>query len=177
MNKQLIPFPLPEHLSEFVVSQMNTPAELLEDGTKAKALHIRKNSEFGKMIQRCLRKSNKPAFVKEGFTVYIAISENARRRDKKAVDARSSFMDLDEEEIKEIISVFETWFKTCLFHFIDGAVFGHKFNGKTKGIVHASIEQFMDYYKISHHKRYFEAFRKHYQREKKAQRQQLQRLT
>ena len=156
---------------------MNTPTEELDGGVEAKALHIRKDSEFGKMIQRCLKKSNKPAFAKEGFTMYIAVSENARRRDKKVADGRSTFMELDEAEIKEIISVFEAWFKTCLVHFVDGAVFGHQFNGKTKGIVHASIEQFMDYYKISHHKRYFEAFRKHYQREKKAQRQQLQRLT
>lgn len=176
-NKQLIPFKLPEYLSEFVVSQMNTPVEILDDGSSAKALHIRKRSEFGKLIQRCLRKSNKPAFAKEGFTLYIAVSENTRRRDKKAPDCRSTFMDLDEEEMGEIISVFDAWFKTCLVHFIDGAVFAHTFNGKTKGIIHASIIQFMEYYKISNSKTKFDAFVKHYQREKKANRQQLQRLT
>lgn len=176
MNKQLIPFPLPEHLSEFVVSQMNSPVQVLDDGSKAKALHIKKNSEFGKMIQRCLRKANKPA-AKEGFTFYIAVSENARRRDKKIPDCRSTFMDIDEDEISEIISVFESWFKTCLVHFVDGAVFAHKFNGKSKGIVHASITEFMEYYKISNSKTKFDAFVKHYQREKKAERPQLQRLT
>lgn len=177
MNKQIIPFPLPEHLSEFVVSQMNTPVQLLDDGSKAKALHIKRNSEFGKLIHRCLRKSNKPAFAKEGFTMYIAVSDNSSRWDNKVPDGRSSFLDLEDAEIKEITSVFDSWFKTCLVHFIDGAVFAHNFNGKTKGIVHASITEFMDFYKISNSKTKFDAFVKHYQREKKAKRQQLQRLT
>lgn len=156
---------------------MNTPVELLEDGSKAKALHIKKSSEFGKIIQRCLRKSNKPAFAKEGFTLYIAVSENARRRDKLVPDCRSTFLDFDQEEIAEVISVFETWFRTCLVHFVDGAVFAHNFNGKTKGIIHASINEFMEYYKISNSKTKFDTLLKHYQREKRAERQPLQRFT
>gem|GEM_PF-6555983 len=177
MNKQIIPFPLPEHLSEFVVSQMNTPVQLLDDGSKAKALHIKRNSEFGKLIHRCLRKSNKPAFAKEGFTMYIAVSNFSANNDKKVACGRYSYLELQAEEIKEIISVFDSWFKTCLVHFIDGAVFAHKFNGKSKGIIHASITEFMEFYKISDSKTKFSAFVKHYQREKKARRQQLQRLT
>ena len=177
MNKQLIPFPLPEHLAEFVVSQMNSPVQVLEDGSPAKALHIKRHNEFGKLIHRCLKKSNRPAFAKEGFTMYIAVSNYAGDHDKKNVKGKYSFMDLEKEEIKEIISVFDSWFKTCLVHFIDGAVFAHRFNGKTKGIVHASIVEFMNFYKISNSKTKFDAFVKHYQREKKAQRQQLQRLT
>ena len=108
--------------------------------------------------------------------MYIAVSDHSRRSDKQIPDGRSSFLDLDEQEIKEIISVFDTWFKTCMVHFVDGAVFAHKFNGKTKGIVHASITEFMEYYKISDSKTKFDAFVKYYQREKKADRPSLQRF-
>ena len=177
MNKQLIPFPLPEYLSEFVVSQMDTPVEVLEDGTEAKALHIKRKGGFGKLIHRSLKKSNRPVFAKEGFTMYIAVSNRAGDHDKNVIPGKYSFLELEEQEINEIISIFEDWFKTCLVHFIDGAVFAHKFNGKGKGIIHASITEFMAYYKISDSKTKFDAFVKHYQREKKGKRQQLQRLT
>jgi len=177
LNKQLIPFPLPEHLNEFVISQMNTPVQELEDGSHTKALHIRRDSEFGKLIHRCLKKGNKPAFVKEGFTMYLAVSNYAGDHDKAVPGGKYSFLCLGEEEIKEIVSVFDTWFKTCLIHFVDGAVFAHTFNGKTKGIVHASITEFMNYYKISNSKTKFDTFVKYYDREKKAKRQQLQRFT
>lgn len=178
VNKQLIPFPLPEYLNEFVISQLNTPVQELEGGqAEVKALHIRRNSEFGKLIHRCLKKSNKPAFAREGFTMFLAVSNYAGNNDKNIVPGKYSFLSLQEEEIKEIVSVFDSWFKTCLVHFIDGAVFAHTFNGKTKGIVHASITEFMEYYKISNSKTKFDTFVKHYQREKKAKRQQLQRLT
>lgn len=177
MNKQLIPFPLPEHLAEFVVSQMDTPVEELADGSKAKALHIKRRSEFGKLIHRCLQKSNKPAFARKGFTMYIAVSNFSGDHDKKVAVGKSTFLDLDEEEIKEITSVFDSWFKTCLIHFVDGAVFAHKFNGKTKGIVHASITEFMEYYKITNSNTLFGALVKLYQRHKKAERPALTRLT
>ena len=177
MNKQLIPFPLPEHLAEFVVSQMDTPVEILEDGSKAKALHIKRRSEFGKLIHRCLRKSNKPAFAKKGFTMFIAVSNFAGDHDKEVAVGKYSFLDLGEEEIKEIISVFDSWFKTCLIHFVDGAVFAHKFNGKTKGIVHASITEFMEFYKLSDSNTLFASLVKLYQRQKNAQRPSLSRLT
>lgn len=177
MNKQIIPFPLPEHLNEFVISQLDTPVQILEDGQEAKALHIRRNGEFGKLIHRCLKKSNKPKFVKEGFTMFLAVSNYAGDHDKNIAVGRHSFLELGEEEIKEIISVFDSWFKTCLVHFVDGAVFAHKFNGKTKGIVHASIVEFMNYYKISNSKTLFATLVKFYDREKKAKRQQLQRFT
>lgn len=173
----MIPFPLPEHLSQFVVSQLNTPVQELGDGHQAKALHIRRNGEFGKLIHRCLKKSNKPAFVREGFTMYIAVSNLAGDHDKAVPVGKYSFLTLGEEEIKEIISVFDSWFKTSLVYFVDGAVFAHKFNGKTKGIVHASITQFMEYHKISDSKTLFATLVKFYDREKKANRQQLQRLT
>ena len=177
MSKQLIPFPLPKHLAEFVISQMNTPVETLDNGEKAKVLHIKRRNGFGKLIHRSLKKSNKPTFVKTGFDMYIAVSNNAGNNDKKIVPGKYSFLDLDEDEIKDIIEIFDTWFKTCLIQFVDGAIFAHKFNGKTKGIIHASITQFMEYYKISYSKTLFDALVKHQQREKKAKRQQLQRLT
>ena len=179
MNKQVIPFPLPEYLSEFVLSQLNTPVLEMElEGCRhAKALHIKRNSEFGKLIHRCLTTSNKPAFVKNGYTMYISVSNFAGDHDKAVPVGKYSFLCLGEEEIKEIISVFDSWFKTCLVHFLDGAVFAHTFNGKTKGIVHASITEFMSYYKISDSKTKFDTFVKYYQREKKAKRQQLQRFT
>lgn len=177
VSKQIIPFPLPDYLREFLVSQINTPAQTLPDGSPGKTLHIRRTGEFGKLIHRCLKKSNKPAFVKEGFTMYLAVSNFAGDHDKDVPVGKYSFISLEEKEIKEIISVFDSWFKTCLVHFVDGAVFAHTFNGKTKGIVHASITQFMNYYKISNSKTKFDTFVKHYYREKKGKRQQLQRLT
>lgn len=177
MNKQLIPFPLPEHLSEFVASQMDSPVEILEDGTKAKALHIKRKGGFGKLIHRSLKKSNRPAFAEKGFTMYIAVSNRAGDQDKNVVAGKYSFLELGKEEISEIIAVFDSWFKTCLVHFVDGAVFAHKFNGKSKGIVHASITQFMEYYKISDSKTLFAALVKFYDREKRAERPSLQRLS
>lgn len=177
MSKQLIPFPLPKHLAEFVISQMNTPVENLNNGTQAKVLHIKRRNGFGKLIHRSLNKSNKPTFAKTGFDMYIAVSNHAGNNDKKIIPGKYSFLDLDEVEIKDIIEIFDTWFKVCLVQFLDGAVFAHKFNGKTKGIIHASINEFMEYYKITYSSTLFATLVKHYQREKKSKRQQLQRLT
>lgn len=157
---------------------MKTPAENLEDGSKAQVLHIKCSNAFGKMIHRCLKKSNKPAFNKnETFPFYIAVSNHAGDHDKKVKAGKYSFLELDEKEIKDIINIFDSWFKVCLVQFVDGAEFAHKFNGKTKGIIHASITQFMEFYKISYSKTLFDALVKHHQREKKANRQPLQRLT
>ena len=175
-HKQIIPFPLPDYLSEFVVSQLEGPVETLGDGSHAKALHITRNSEFGKYIYRCLKKENKPSFAKEGYTMYIAASSYARITDKTIEEGRYSFLGLGEREIKEITSLFRSWFNTCLVHYIDGAKFAHSVHGRQRGIVHKAIVNFMETYNITQDKAYFETFRKHYQREKKAERQQLQRL-
>ena len=173
----MIPFPLPEYLSEFVVSQMDTPAVEMKDGSKAKALHIKRQSEFGKFIYRCLKKRNRPAFAEKGFTMYIAASNYAGDHDPDIACGKYSFLDLEESEIQEIISVFDAWLKTCLVHFVEGAVFAHKYNGKTKGIVHASITEFMNFYKISNSKTKFDTFVKYHQREMKKKTPALQRLT
>ncbi|MUP44893.1 hypothetical protein E0K83_03925 [Gramella sp. BOM4] len=178
MSKQLIPFPFPRYLAEFLISQMNSPVQLMDDGSKAKALHINQKNEFGKLIYRCLRKTNRPTFEAEGCKFYIAVSENARVNNKTVlVDGRSTFMELNKKEIEEITSVFKSWFETCLDHFVDGAVFAHKYNGKTKGIIHASITEFMEFYKISYSKTLFDRLVKHYQRYKKSEKPALSRLT
>lgn len=175
-SKQLIPFPLPEYLRQFVISQMDSPIEILDDGSKVKALHITRSSTFGKFILRSLSKSNKPAFVKSGITMHISISDHSGNNDKNIPAGKYSYLDLEEREIKEIISVFKAWFQGCLFHFIEGGRYYMEKDGKQRGIVHDAILAFMDKYSISHEDSHFEAFRKYYSREKKSQRAALERV-
>lgn len=175
-NHQLIPFPFPEYLAEFISSQLEGSIETMDNGDQAKSLHISRNSEFGKFIYRCLKRSNKPTFAKKGYTMYIRVSSFAGITDKNVEDGRYSFLDLDDREIKEIISVFKSWFKTCLVHYVDGAKFAHGFHGKQKGIVHAAILDFMCIYKISQSKSHFESFVKHYNRNKFSGKPPIERL-
>ncbi|TQI72272.1 hypothetical protein JM79_3229 [Gramella sp. Hel_I_59] len=178
MSKQLIPFPFPKYLAEFLFSQMKSqPLEIADSGDKVKALHVNQKNSFGKLIYSRLKESNRPAFEKDGYTLYISVSDHARRRNKTALDGRSRFLSLDEDEIEEIIAVFKDWFSTNLYHFILAAEVTHKMNGKNKGAIHFAINKFMELYNISDSKTKFATFVKFYQRETEAKRQQLQRMT
>lgn len=108
--------------------------------------------------------------------MYISASNDSGNNDKNIHAGKYSFLDLDEENIAEITSVFKSWFKSCLFHWVDGAIFAHLQHGRIRGMEHKAILGFMDHYKITHNESHFETFRKFYSREKKSRRQPLSRM-
>lgn len=164
---QIVPFPLPEHLASFISCQLDSPLEFIGSNLKtpAKALHISRKRQLGKFVLRCLKSSNKPVFVSEGLTIYIAVSENLRIADKKMVECRYSFLQLDETEIDEITDVFETLFRTSLISFLDGAYFGNYSKKKDRG-KYAAIIEFLNKYDMAHDDKAVERYRKLYDREK-----------
>ncbi|MFI1771005.1 hypothetical protein [Thalassobellus citreus] len=163
-KSQIIPFPLPEHLCMFISEQLDTPIELIANNVKAKALHIKNNRPFSKMILQCLETSNKPVKVKEGITFYIAVSKNIRRRNKKVVDCRSGFVNFSEKEIKDITDVFESLFRLSLVSYVDGAHFGNDFK---KGKRYKAITEFLQKYNLASDDKAFQNYEKLFEREKK----------
>lgn len=164
-KSQIIPFPLPEHLSLFVSQQLDTPIETISENLQAKALHIQRKRPLGKLILRCLKKTDKPVLVNDGFTLYISVSKNSRINDKKITECRFSFVTLDEDEIADIVDIFDTLFRTALVSYVDGARFGNNFK---KGKMFAAIVQFLQKYNLAHDDLAVESFRQMYNREKKA---------
>jgi len=176
-KSQVIPFPLPEHLASFISHQIDSPISLIgpQNNIEAKALHISRKRPLGKFILRCLKPGNKPSFIDKGFSIYISVSKYTRSSDQKIVPCRYSFIEFDEAEINEIISVFETLFRTALISFLDGAQFGNSAKKKARGKF-ASIIEFLQKYNLAHDDLAVERYRKLYDREKKADKQLLHRF-
>lgn len=168
-KSQIIPFPLPEHLALFISQQLDTPIENIGENLeiKAKALHIQRKRPFGKMILRCLETTNKPVFINNGVSLYISVSKYSRINDKSVVPCRSNFLQLSKNEVEDIIDVFETFFRTSLVSFIDGASFGNYSKKRTYSKI-AAIVEFLQKYNIAHDDLAVERYRKLYDREKKA---------
>ena len=163
-RSQIIPFPLPEYLAQFISAQLDTPIEIINDTIRAKAMHIRANTPLGKFILRCTEKTDKPTLVKKGLTMYITVSTHAGKHDGKMVEARGTFLTLTEEAIKDITDLFEATFKTQLVEFVDGVMYGNNFK---KGKRNKAIATFLEKYNINPSKSDFERFKKMYYREKK----------
>ena len=162
-KSHIIPFPLPDYLADFLSSQLNTPLQIINDHTIVKAMHIKRQSSFGKMILRCLEKSDRPVFVKKGLTIYITVSKYNRTNSKKLVEARGVFLELSHESIIEIQEVLEDYFKSVLVSYVDGAHFGADFK---KGKRDKAIRNFLDQYQMDSDKSAFARFKRMYYREK-----------
>lgn len=162
-KSHIIPFPLPEYLADFLSSQLNTQLQIINDSIIVKAMHIKRRSSFGKMILRCLEKSDRPVFVKKGLTIYITVSKNMRIHSKKLVEARGTFLKLPDESIIEIQEVLEDYFKAVLVSYVDGAHFGHDYK---KGKRDQAIHNFLSLYNMNSKKSSFERFKRMYYREK-----------
>lgn len=175
-NKQLLPFPLPAYLAQFVTHQLNVPIEIISEGKKVKALHLYRNTALGKFIYRSLRKSNKTSFKEDGITLFIAVSDFAGNNDPLIPCGRNCFLSLSKEETQDIVQIFENLFDVSFLEFVRGAEFGYTYTNKRKGIVHKSIIEFMDIYKISPENIKFDALVKRYQRAKKRETQVLHRF-
>ncbi len=149
-STQIIPFPLPPHLASYFAGQITTtPVEI---GDKvAKPFLVDRSSEFGKFIYRCLTKSNRPKFAKKGYTFFIEVSKWVSVKDKMTEDARYSFIELKEEEIKEITEVFKSVFETALFNFVAGSRFAFfKFTNKKRGYLKSSILEFCNFHGVTY---------------------------
>jgi len=162
-KSQIIPFPLPEHLCLFISEQLDTPIETIGDNIKAKAMHITNNRPFAKMILRSLRPSTKPVFIKEGLTIYIAVSKNIRRGDKQIIECRSGYVNFGDAEIKDITDVFESLFRISLINFVEGAHFGNDFK---KGKRYKAITEFLQKYNLAANDKAFQNYQKLFEREK-----------
>lgn len=161
----IIPFPLPEYLADFISNQLRTPLQIVDDHTRVKAMHISRRSSFGKMILRCLEKSDKEIFVRKGLTIFITVSQYNRIHSKKLVEARGTFLKLSDESVLEIQEVFKDYFEAVLVSFVDGAHFGNNYK---KGKRDAAIRKFIKTYGIREEKSMFDRLKRMYYREKSA---------
>lgn len=159
----IVPFPLPEHLCLFISEQLTTPIETINNGVKAKAMHIKGTRPFAKMILRCLEPSNKPVLLTEGITFYISVSNFINRGDNKIVDCRYGFVDFTETEIQDIVDVFESLFRLSFVSYVDGAHFG---NDLKKGKRYKAITEFLKKYNLAADDKAYESYQKLYHREK-----------
>jgi len=162
-KSQIIPFPLPEHLCIFISEKLNTPIEIIGQGVQAKALHINRNRKLGKYILKCLEKSDYSKSVRQGFTMYITVSQNNRIHDKSLVPGRAHHLGLDAEAIKDITEFFEEDFRQSLVDFIDGSNFGVDYK---KGFRKYALTTFLQKYNLAGDDSAFEKYKKHYQRQK-----------
>ncbi|ANW96733.1 hypothetical protein AXE80_10805 [Wenyingzhuangia fucanilytica] len=160
---RITPFPFPDHLAQFLMSQLNTPVEYI-NGVQTKALHIKNDRILCKTIIRSLKKSDRPIVVKEGITLYVSFSKHVRRHDKACEEARFTDMYLPPEAITYITEFFETLFRLCLVNYIDGAKFGNDYK---KGKHHKSINEFMKKYKLQNSPTAFEKYNQMYKRAKR----------
>ncbi len=150
LQKQIIPFPLPPYLASYFANQI-TARPIALDSVTVKPFSVDRYSSFGKFIYRCLSKTNRPKFETKGYTFFIEISEPTTALDTMTEDARYSFIELKEEEIKEITGVFKTFFDTALFNFVAGARFSFmKFTNKQRGYLKASILEFCNIHGVNY---------------------------
>jgi len=129
-------------------------------------MHITRNRPLGKFVLRCLEKTNKPLFIKNGITLYIKVSENNRVNDKKIVEARYTSVILSQSSINDIIEVFDSFFRAALIAYVNGAEFGNDYK---KGKRNKAIYSFLEKYNMNCGKSSFEKIVKMYYREKQAE--------
>jgi hypothetical protein len=162
-----LPFPLPPYLSRFVASKLKSPIETLIDGSKVKAFHVRPVSHFGKLICRSLSPMNKPSKVTKAFTLYISVSSRSGSLDPKTPDMRTGFWGMREEDVQDIINIFEEHFYDCFYEYMDAKIEFYAEIGKRRGVVYKSINSFMHKYGQPDNPELFERLRKRYQRHEK----------
>jgi hypothetical protein len=163
VNTRITPFPFPDHLAQFLSSQLTTDIEVI-DGYDAKAIHIKNDRALCKMITRSLEKADRPIVVKNGITFYVSVSKNLRIKDKLCEEARFTDMFLSEESIREIIDVFESIFRLAMVSFVDGANFGNNYR---KGKRNRAIYEFMKKFQLTNSTTAFDKYLQMYKREKK----------
>ncbi|WP_196890387.1 hypothetical protein [Aureivirga marina] len=164
-KRALIPFELPDHLAYYLYFQLKTPVENI-NGYESKALHVSKRSKLGELILLLLEETDKPIKVKEGFTLYISIPVRIKQnKEESFVENRYSFVYLSEKSRESIIKVFQAFFETNLFSFVDGVAFYRE--GK-KGKQNAAIIEFLQKHRVPFNESEFERYKKQYYRSKKA---------
>ncbi|NQY29960.1 MAG: hypothetical protein HRT69_10875 [Flavobacteriaceae bacterium] len=175
-NNQIVPFPLPIYLSTFFANQLTTEVETLIDGSDVKAFHIRKKSELGKFILRRLKPTYKKPKIQEGITLYLSVENRKGERDKKQVDKRYSFVEFDEQGIKEITNFLKPIFEMTLISWCNGAQYINELKENVKGVRNKAIVEFCKKNGVTYTNQNIDAWQKLIYRDKKTDKPLLHRL-
>ena len=165
-NHQLIPFPIPDYLAQFLAHKLNTKIRN-HDGLPC--IKVERYTLLGKTILRSLEKDLRFSSRKTTKGIFLKISNHSGDHDSSIPNGKRYFLKLNPTASNDLAIALKSEFEEALLMFVKGAEYAHKKNGwnpmqKRKGIRKHAILEFCKTNEVNLEKRTFDSLFKMVQR-------------
>ena len=119
-NKQLLPLPLPEYLSDYFANTLDANPVEMSDGTKALPFVISRRTLLGKAILAEIIGSNFPENSNKDMCVYLAISNFSGNNYKGSPRGERFFYNWAPGAVERLVKLFKDVFDFHITAYVQG---------------------------------------------------------